>query len=95
MILNYAMIPGMIKDSLNENITPNLIHNINNNEYYFVNENNTLIFLKYENNKYYNVFTNEVIASKNISHFNIENNNVILAKVFSNYYHQVGNYGIK
>ena len=95
VILNYAMIPGMIKDSLNENITPNLIHNINNNQYYFANDNNNLIFLKYENNKYYNVFTNEVIASKNISHFNIENNNVILAKVFSNYYHQVGNYGIK
>lgn len=95
VILNYAMIPGMIKDSLNENITPNLIHNTNNNQYYFVNDNNTLIFLKYENNKYYDVFTNEVIASKNISHFSIENSNAILAKVFSNYYHQVGNYGIK
>lgn len=95
VILNYAMIPGMIKDSLNENITPNLIHNINNNQYYFVNENNTLIFLTYENNKYYNVFTNEVIALKEIHHFSIENNNVILARVFSNYYHQVGSYGIK
>ena len=95
VILNYAMIPGMIKDSLNENITPNLIHNTNNNQYYFVNDNNALIFLKYENNKYYNVFTNEVITSKNISHFSIENSNAILAKVFSNYYHQVGNYGIK
>ena len=95
VILNYAMIPGMIKDSLNENITPNLIHNINNNQYYFVNDNNTLIFLTYENNKYYNVFTNEVVALKQIHHFSIENNNVILAKVFSNYYHQVGNYGIK
>lgn len=93
IILNYLMIPAMIKDALNENVTTNDVQNLSNNKYWYEFKNNQLIFIIYQNNHYYNFINHELIQSNSINNFQIINHSLI-ANTFSNYYYQVGKYSI-